>query len=136
MNNITSFSPRRQTRPRAPRTDSPTAGNADPPTAAQRSRVLSAHGAHAVAIAIPSHLLTDFSSPYGFCLLITYTNRADECNANHFFQTACPTLVESGIFNQDRQIVAAPVMALLCTRRTTPHVFPADSPHFTYVVQN
>src|SRR5215469_15138605 len=57
-------------------------------------------------------------------------------SANHFSRAACPTFVEARVLDQDRQIVAAPVMARLRTRRTTPHVVPPRSSHLSYVIQN
>ena len=65
-----------------------------------------------------------------------YTNRATEGGPNHLFGAARPALVKAGIFDQDGQVVTAPVVPTVRTRWTACDVIPADLPHDTQVFQN
>src|ERR1019366_3104638 len=65
-----------------------------------------------------------------------YANRAAEGSPNHLFGAASPAFVKAGIFDQDGQVVAAPVVSTVRTRWTACDVIPADLPHGTHVFQN
>src|SRR5664279_3046494 len=67
---------------------------------------------------------------------IPYANRAAECGTNHLLGASSPAFVKAGIFDQDGQVVAAPVVSTVRTRRTACDVIPADLPHGTHVFQN
>src|SRR5271166_6094671 len=65
-----------------------------------------------------------------------YTNRAAEGSPNHLLGAASPAFIKAGIFDQDGQVVAAPVVSTVRTRWTACDVIPADLPHGTHVFQN
>ena len=63
-------------------------------------------------------------------------NRAAEGSPNHLLGAASPAFVKAWIFDQDGQVVAAPVVATVRTGGTARDVIPADLPHRPYVLQN
>src|SRR5271166_6154049 len=65
-----------------------------------------------------------------------YVNRAAEGSPNHLFGAASPALVKAWVFDQDGQVVAAPVVATVRAGGTPHDVVPADLPHGTHVFQN
>src|ERR1019366_5579818 len=90
--------------------------------------------------------LSPITSGNRFCFMTTtlslslggmpYANRAAEGSPNHLFGASSPAFVKAGIFNQDGQVVAAPVVATVRAGGTACDVFPADLPHRPYVLQN
>src|ERR1035441_8976463 len=65
-----------------------------------------------------------------------FANRATEGSPNHLLGAPSPAFVETWIFDQDGQVVAAPVVATVRTRWTACDVVPADLSHGTHVFQN
>src|SRR5271165_4755039 len=65
-----------------------------------------------------------------------HTNRVAEGSPNHLLRAAGPAFVKAGIFDQDAQVVTAPVVSTVRTRWTACDVIPADLPHGTHVLQN
>src|SRR5664280_937657 len=65
-----------------------------------------------------------------------YANRAAEGSPNHLLGATSPAFVKPWIFDQDGQVVAAPVVSTVRTRWTACDVIPADLPHGPYVLQN
>ena len=65
-----------------------------------------------------------------------YANRAAEGSPNHLFGAASPAFVKAGIFDQDGQVVTAPVVATVRAGWAARDVVPADLPHGTHVFQN
>src|SRR6516164_1423865 len=63
-------------------------------------------------------------------------NRTTKGSANHLFGAASPTLVKAWIFDQDGQVVAAPVVPTVSARRTACDVIPANLPRRPHVLQN
>jgi hypothetical protein len=57
-------------------------------------------------------------------------------SSNHLLGAASPAFVKTGIFDQDGQVVAAPVVATVRAGWTARDVVPADLPHGTHVLQN
>src|SRR5664280_2537414 len=65
-----------------------------------------------------------------------YANRATEGSPNHFLGAPCPAFVETRIFDQDGQVVTAPVVATVRAGGTPRDVVPANLPDPPYVLQN
>src|SRR5271166_3018313 len=65
-----------------------------------------------------------------------YVNRVAKGSTNHLLGAASPALVKAGIFDQDGQVVTAPVVPTVRAGGTACDVIPADLPHGTHVVQN
>jgi len=65
-----------------------------------------------------------------------YTNRAAEGRPNHFLRAASPAFVKAGIFDQDRQVVAAPVVATVRAGGAARDVVPTNLSHRLDVLQN
>src|SRR5271165_6650303 len=55
-----------------------------------------------------------------------YTNRAAQGSPNHLLGAAGPAFVKAGIFDQDGQVVTAPVVSAVRTRGTARDVVPSD----------
>ena len=55
-------------------------------------------------------------------------NRAAEGSPNHLFGAASPAFVKAGIFNQDGQVVTAPVVPTVRAGWATRDVVPANLP--------
>src|SRR5271157_3572530 len=58
-----------------------------------------------------------------------YVNRAAEGSPNHLLGASGPAFVKARIFDQDGQVVAAPVVATLRAGWASRDVVPADLPH-------
>src|SRR5271157_1709827 len=89
--------------------------------------------------------LSPSTSGNRFCFMTTtllvsggmpFAKRAAQGSPNHFFFAASPAFVKAGIFDQDGQVVAAPVVAAVRTGWAARDVVPADRPHRRYVLQN
>src|SRR5271157_6062172 len=65
-----------------------------------------------------------------------YANRATEGSPDHLFGAASPAFVKARIFDQNGQVVAAPVVSTVRAGGTARDVIPADLPHGTHVFQN
>src|ERR1039458_8174473 len=65
-----------------------------------------------------------------------YADRATEGSPNHLLGAPCPAFVKAGIFNQDGQVVAAPVVSTVRAGWATRDVVPANLPYHPYVLQN
>src|SRR5271157_4791358 len=57
-----------------------------------------------------------------------YTNRAAQGSPNHLFGAASPAFVKAWVFDQDGQVVTAPVVSTFRTRGTPCDVIPANLP--------
>src|SRR5690349_7268728 len=58
------------------------------------------------------------------------------CFPDHFLGAASPALVEPRVADQNREIVAAPVMTRLRTGWALRHIVPPDLPDFSNVLQD
>src|SRR5271165_5738340 len=80
----------------------------------------------------PQHIWQSVLFPQSTTLLVSggmpYTNRVAEGSPNHLFGASSPAFVKAGIFDQDGQVVAAPVVSTVRTRWTACDVVPADLP--------
>src|SRR5271157_2667588 len=65
-----------------------------------------------------------------------YVNRAAEGSPNHLFGAASPAFVKARIFDQDGQVVAAPVVSTVRAGGTARDVVSANLPHDPHVLQN
>src|ERR1035441_6484514 len=65
-----------------------------------------------------------------------YTNRAAEGSPNHLLGAASPAFVKAWVFDQDGQVVTAPVVATVRAGWATRDVVPANLPHGAHVLQN
>jgi len=65
-----------------------------------------------------------------------YANRTAKGSPNHLFAAASPAFVKAWIFDQDGQVVAAPVVARVCAGRTSRDVIPANLPDLPNMLQN
>src|SRR6516165_11223681 len=67
---------------------------------------------------------------------MSYANRTSEGSPNHLLSAARPAFIEPRIFDQDGQVVAAPVVARVCAGRTSRDVIPANLPDLPNMLQN
>src|SRR5271165_5105556 len=65
-----------------------------------------------------------------------YVNRAAEGSPNHLLGAASPAFIKSWIFDQDGQVVTAPVVSTVRAGWATRDVVPANLPDPPYVLQN
>jgi predicted oxidoreductase len=63
-------------------------------------------------------------------------NRVTEGRPNHLLRAPRPAFVKAWIFDQDGQVVPAPVVPQLGTSGTASEIVPADFAYFSYVFQN
>src|ERR1017187_8653083 len=90
--------------------------------------------------------LSPSSSGNRFCFMTTtlslvlggmpYTNRMSQGSPNHLLGATSPAFVKAGIFDQDGQVVAAPVVSTVRAGWATSDVVPANPPDPPYVLQN
>src|SRR5581483_4246441 len=64
------------------------------------------------------------------------SNWVTQGGTDHLFCAACPALVFARIMNCDRQIVAAPVVAVLRARRTLRPIVATGFPYWSYMFQD
>ena len=67
---------------------------------------------------------------------LEYPNRMAYCGADHLFGATSPAFVKPRVAHQDREVIAASVMAGAGAGRTPCHIVPPDLAYLTHVSQD